>query len=273
MHVERSYYPTQTDEAISKLITRVSPRVIINTAALTDVALAECNSILAMAVNRDGVARLAQLAKEQNALLVHFSTDYVFDGSGDESWRESDEIGPLNVYGRSKWLGEQAIISSGCRYLIIRTSWLHSPWRKNFLKTMLQLGKSHGELSVVCDQIGAPTSATMLAEVTLLAVEQILVEPRLAGLYHVTASGKVSWCDYARFIFSEAKALGLIDYVPQVKPITSQNYSGNVTRPLNSQLDTQLFQHSFDLALPDWQQGVRSTLLALLKERNDGCFI
>lgn len=265
--VERHCYPMQSCLAIGKLMDRVSPNVILNAAALTDVVLAERNPALAMAVNRDGVARLAHLAKAHDALLVHFSTDYVFNGSGKEPWLEGDQPGPLNVYGQSKWLGEQAIIDSGCRYLIIRTSWLHSPWRHNFLKSMLCLGQSRDELSVVCDQIGAPTSATLVAEVALHAVERILIEPTLAGLYHVTASGKVSWYDYARFIFSEANALGLISNMPQVKPITSQDYSGLVKRPLNSLLDSRLFQKTFELVLPDWHQEVRSTLQALLKEQ------
>lgn len=263
----RASYPLVNDDLLQASLLRYRPNVILNTAAYTDVALAEQEPWLAMAVNRDGVARLAALAKRHDTLLVHFSTDYIFDGFGSTPWRESDQPRPLNVYGQSKWAGEQAILASGCRYLIIRTSWLHSPWRNNFIKTMLRLTQSRDELQVVCDQVGAPTSAVMLAEVTQQAIERVLVEPELGGLYHVAASGAVSWYDYARFIFNEAYALGLIYKVPQLKPITTADYGGVVKRPLNSRLDTQLFQQKFDLGLPDWQEGVRSTLLALLEER------
>ncbi|MGR1183689.1 dTDP-4-dehydrorhamnose reductase [Aeromonas veronii] len=245
---------------------RSVPTVIINAAAFTNVERAEREPALAWMVNRDGVARLAALAKQHNALLVHFSTDYLFDGTGDRPWRESDDPTPLNVYGRSKWAGEQAIMASGCRYLILRTSWLHSPWRTNFLKTMLQLARDRDELQVVSDQIGAPTSATMLAEVTLMAIDRVLAKPELMGLYHVVASGAVSWFDYARFICSKAHELGLIEKVPLLTSITSMDYGGVVDRPLNSRLDTQLFSESFSVHLPDWRVGVIATLQALSEE-------
>lgn len=246
----------------------IIPAVILNAAAYTDVAGAEQEPELAMAVNCDGVARLAELAKQHNALLVHFSTDYVFDGAGECPWRESDKPAPLNVYGQSKLAGEQAILASGCRHLIIRTSWLHSPWRDNFLKTMLRVAQRHDELRVVCDQVGAPTSAVLLADVTIKAIARVLADPALGGLYHVAASGAVSWYDYARFIFNEAYTLGLLDKVPQLKPISSAEYGGPVKRPLNSRLDTARFQRVFGLDLPDWQQGVSSTLQMLLQERS-----
>lgn len=252
---------TSIDQASHRI-----PAVILNAAAYTDVVGAELVPAQAMRVNCDGVARLAEIARQHDALLVHFSTDYVFDGKGDRPWREADRPAPLNAYGQSKWAGEQAIIASGCRYLIIRTSWLHSPWRTNFLKTMLQLAHSRDELQVVCDQVGAPTSAMMLAGVTLQAIDRVLAEPELGGLYHVAASGAVSWYDYAHFIFNEVYAFGLIDKVPQLLPVTSEDYGGVVKRPLNSGLDTQLFQQTFGLVLPDWQQGVRATLQVLLQE-------
>ncbi|MFM5850867.1 dTDP-4-dehydrorhamnose reductase [Aeromonas veronii] len=263
----RACYPQVNDDSLRVLLPHYRPKIILNAAAYTDVTCAEKEPGLAMAVNCDGVARLAELAKQHNSLLVHFSTDYVFDGTGNGTWRESDKPMPLNVYGQSKLAGEQAIIASGCRYLIIRTSWLHSPWRTNFLKTMLRLSQCRDELQVVCDQVGAPTSATMLAEVTLLAMKRVLGEPKLGGIYHVAASGAVSWFDYASFAFSKAYALGLIDKVPQLKPITSEDYGDVVKRPLNSRLDTQLFHQTFGLLLPDWQQGVSSTLQMLLQER------
>ncbi|WP_162182389.1 dTDP-4-dehydrorhamnose reductase [Aeromonas finlandensis] len=248
-----------------QVLSHITPSVILNAAAFTDVTRAEKEPALALEVNRDGVARLAELAKQHNALLVHFSTDYVFDGAREQPWKESDKPAPLNVYGQSKWAGEQAIIASGCRHLIIRTSWLHSPWRDNFLKTMLNIGKSRNELQVVCDQVGAPTSALMLADVTLQAIERVLAEPELEGLYNVTASGFVSWFDYACFVFKEAKSIGLIYGVPKVIPIASHDYPGHVLRPSNSRLDTSLFCHRFDIQLPDWREGVRDTLLCLAR--------
>ncbi len=254
------------DVLMHDLVLRYRPAVILNAAAYTDVAAAEISPTQAMRVNGEGVARLAALAKQHDVLLVHFSTDYVFDGSGHCPWREPDTPAPLNIYGQSKWVGEQAIIASGCRYLIIRTSWLHSPWRTNFLKTMLQLARDRDELQVVRDQVGAPTSAMMLAEVTLMAIDRVLAEPELMGLYHVAASGAVSWFDYARFIFSKAHELGLIEKVPRLKPITSVDYGGVVNRPLNSRLDTQLFSQRFSVHLPDWQVGVSATLQALCEE-------
>ncbi|MCF5868439.1 dTDP-4-dehydrorhamnose reductase [Aeromonas veronii] len=263
----KNCYPLVNDDLLRGELRRYLPNVIINAAAYTDVVGAEKAPALAMAVNCDGVARLAELAKQHNALLVHFSTDYVFGGAGNQPWRESDRPAPLNIYGKSKLAGEQAILASGCRHLIIRTSWLHSPWRDNFLKTMLRLAQSREELQVVCDQVGAPTSAMMLAEVAMFAVERVLTKPELAGLYHVAASGAVSWYDYACCIFQEASVIGLINKAPQLKPITSVDYGGVVKRPLNSLLETQHFQQRFGLLLPNWREGVTATLQALLEDR------
>lgn len=251
------------NDSLRTLIASTLPRVIINAAAYTNVESAEKEPENAFSVNFDSVAHLAGLAKQYNSLLVHFSSDYVFDGSGIRPWHESDQPSPLNIYGQSKWLGEQAIITSGCRYLIIRTSWLHSPWRNNFIKTMLQLGHTNTELAVVCDQIGAPTSTVMLADMVLLAIEQVLANPPLAGMYHVAATGAVSWFDYARFIFSEAKELGLINRMPNLIPVTSDSYSSQVSRPLNSRLDTTKFCQAYGVQLPEWREGVLETLSRL----------
>lgn len=181
----RAYYPLAHDDLL-----RGPYRVIVLISSSTPqpipaVAGAEREPELAMAVNCGGVARLAELAKQHNALLVHFSTDYVFDGAGECPWRELDKPAPLNVYGQSKLAGEQAILASGCRHLIIRTSWLHSPWRDNFLKTMLRVAQRRDELHVVGDQVGAPTSAALLADVTIKAIARVLADPALGGLYHV----------------------------------------------------------------------------------------
>lgn len=251
---------------VADTVRLVKPDVIINSAAYTDVAGAELAPTLAMQINADGVARLATLTKQHDALLVHFSTDYVFDGSGERPWHESDKPAPLNAYGQSKWAGEQAIMASGCRYLILRTSWLHSPWRDNFLKTMLRLAHERDALTVVSDQIGAPTSASLLAAVTLQAINKVLAHPELGGLYHVAARGAVSWYDYAGFVLQEAPRLGFIASQPTLMAVTSHDYPGTVARPLNSRLDVQHFERTFDLQLPDWRSGVTDTLLALSQD-------
>lgn len=246
-------------------VQRLQPKIIINAAAYTSVDEAETEPNLVFQVNSQMVAILAEAATQVGALLVHFSTDYVFDGSGTRAWRETDVPAPLNLYGQSKWQGEQAIIASGCRHLIFRTSWLHSPYRKNFLKAILHLGQEKKSLSIVCDQIGAPTSAAMLAKVTLQAIEQTLVNPALCGLYHVAAAGETSWYEYACFIFAEAKALGSELRLREVKPVRSHFYPLAASRPLNSRLDTAKFRATFGIELPDWRDGVRETLRKIIK--------
>lgn len=249
-------------------VERLRPRVIISAAAYAQVDQAEGESELAYKINVQAVAVLAEAAKRVGALLVHFSTDYVFDGNGDRPCREEDKPAPLNVYGLSKWQGEQAILASGCRHLILRTSWLHSPYRHNFVKTMLRLGQERASLSVICDQVGAPTSAAMLARVTLGAIEQTLANPALCGLYHVTAGGEVSWFNYARFIFAEAQKMGLDLNVREINPVTSCAYPAAARRPLNSRLDTIKFRTTFGFELPHWCEGVEETLSELLKENS-----
>lgn len=251
-------------EQLTGLVLKLRPTVIINAAAYTSVDQAEVEPELAYRVNTQMVAILADAAKQTGALLVHLSTDYVFDGNGESPWREEDRPNPLNVYGLSKWQGEQAIQASGCRHLILRTSWLHSPYRHNFVKTMLRLGQEQESLSVVCDQIGAPTSAAMLARVTLRAIEQTLANPVLCGLYHVTAMGETSWYDYARFIFAEARKGGGDLKISELNAVPTHAYPTAARRPLNSRLDTAKFRDAFGLSLPHWREGVEETLQQLL---------
>lgn len=248
---------------VSAQILALAPDVIINAAAYTDVERAE-HEPAAWLINATAVQQLAQLAQDIGALLVHISTDYVFDGKGEQPWRETDMPAPLNNYGKSKLAGEQAIIANCERHLILRTSWLHSPWRHNFIKTMLRLGEGRELLSVVCDQIGAPTSAKMLAEVMLSAISQTLAKPELAGLYHVAASGETSWYDYADFIFYEARKFGIELKIKSLSPVLSKNYPTAALRPLNSRLDTTQFCTAFGVALPDWQAGVKQTITEVL---------
>lgn len=253
--------------ALMAFIGLTQPDVIINAAAYTFVDQAETEPELAYQINVQAVAALAESAKQVGALLVHFSTDYVFDGCGDRPWREEDKPAPLNVYGLSKLRGEQAILASGCRHLILRTSWLHSPYRHNFVKIMLDLVQERELLSVVYDQIGAPTSAAMLARVTLRAIEQILANPALDGLYHVAAEGEISWFDYACFIFAEAHKLGVELKVREIKPMSSCAYPVAARRPLNSRLNTTKFRTTFGVELPHWREGVGETLRQLLKPK------
>lgn len=248
---------------LEDLILQCRPKVIINAAAYTSVDQAEMEPELAYQINALTVAVLAESAKKVGALLVHISTDYVFDGSGSRPWQENDLPAPVNIYGFSKWLGEKAILASGCQHLILRTSWLHSPHRNNFLKNMLQLGTESSYLSIVCDQIGAPTSATLLADASLNAVVQTLKNPLLGGLYHVVAAGEVSWYNYARFIFKEANDIGIINTMPTLIPVKSCDYSKVALRPLNSRLNNELFRQMFCYEFPSWEDGVRETLLYL----------
>jgi dTDP-4-dehydrorhamnose reductase len=247
------------------LVERLRPLVIINAAAYTQVEHAEIEPKSAYQVNAHAMVALAKVSRQVGSLLVHFSTDYVFNGVGNKPWREEDKPAPLNVYGFSKLQGEQAILASGCQHLIFRTSWLHSPYRQNFLKTMLHIGQEKKSLSVVCDQIGSPTPAAMLAQVTLRAIDQVLLDSRLCGLYHVAATGETSWYDYACFIFAEARALGIELKVNEVKPVLSHVYPVLATRPLNSRLCTAKFRTAFGIELPDWRDGVRETLRKIIK--------
>lgn len=251
--------------ALVAFIGLARPDVIINAAAYTQVDQAESEPELADKINVQAVEALAEAARRVGALLVHFSTDYVFDGGGDRPWREEDRPAPLNVYGLSKWQGEQAILASGCRHLILRTSWLHSPYRHNFVKTMLRLGQERASLSVVCDQVGAPTSAAMLAKVTLTAIDQALGNPALDGLYHVTASGETSWYDFAGVIFSEARKQGSDLKISELNAVPTHAYPSAARRPLNSLLDTTKFRDVFGLELPHWHKGVEDTLRQLLQ--------
>lgn len=260
MQLPKVYYPLKDDSYLRMLFEVFKPALVINAVAFTDVECAEENSQLALEVNSGGVAALAKLAKEYGFLLVHFSTDYVFDGKSDRPWMEHDKPNPINNYGLSKLLGEQALIASRCNYIILRTSWLHSPWRSNFVKTILLLGRRQEEIKIVCDQIGSPTSASMLAKMTFLAIDQVLTTPSLSGTYHITDSGYVSWFEYATFVIFEAKRQGVLNREPKLIPITSEMYPSKVNRPFNSRLDTTLFCMTFGAQLADWREGVRNTI-------------
>jgi dTDP-4-dehydrorhamnose reductase len=242
---------------------------IVNAAAYTAVDRAESEPALARAVNADSVAVLAAHAAARGRWLVHYSTDYVFDGSGTRPWREDDPPAPLGVYGASKREGEAAIAAAGTRHLIFRTSWVHGAHGANFVRTMLRLARERDSLSVVADQIGAPTRADLIADITAHALRQALAQGDAAsGLYHLAAAGETSWHDYASLVVAEALALGtpLAAAPGRVHPIATADYPTAARRPLNSRLDTGRLVRQFGLVMPPWQDGVRRTVRDILKQ-------
>jgi dTDP-4-dehydrorhamnose reductase len=253
-------------EALAALVQAVRPDVIVNAAAHTAVDKAESEPDLARAINATAPGVLAREAAALGAWLVHYSTDYVFDGSGDQPRREEAPTGPLSVYGHTKLEGEQLIRSSGCRHLILRTSWVYAARGGNFAKTMLKLAAERDALNVIADQIGAPTGADLLADVTAHALRSAMARPELAGTYHCAAAGETSWHGYASFVIEWARAAGQPIRVTAdaVKPIPTSAYPTPARRPLNSRLDTRKLQTSFGLHLPPWQGGVERMLTEVL---------
>jgi dTDP-4-dehydrorhamnose reductase len=246
---------------LAETVQRVKPDVIVNAAAHTAVDKAESEHEFARTLNALAPGVLAEQAKALGAWLVHYSTDYVFDGSGTAPWRESDATGPLSAYGRTKLEGEQ-LVASHAKHLILRTSWVYAARGGNFAKTMLRLAGERDALTVIDDQFGAPTSAELLADVTPHALRAAMHRPELAGLYHCVAAGETTWCGYARYVLEQAQALGwpLKAGPEQVAPTSTANYPTPAQRPLNSRLDTSRLQTAFNLVLPPWQQGVTRML-------------
>ena len=246
---------------LERSVLEVRPDVIVNAAAHTAVDKAESEPELARTINALAPAVLAQAATKIGAWLVHYSTDYVFDGSGSAPWKETDATGPLSVYGQTKLDGEQAVASTP-KHLILRTSWVYATRGGNFAKTMLRLASERETLTVINDQFGAPTSAELLADVTAHALRQLQTRPELAGLYHCIASGETTWHGYAKFVLAQAQALGLPLKAghDKVVPTPTSSYPTPAKRPLNSRLDTGKLQAAFGLALPHWQAGVARML-------------
>lgn len=253
-------------QAIHKTILRIKPDVVVNASAYTAVDLAETERELADVINHQTVMAAAKACQQVNALFVHYSTDYVFDGAGETAFVETDVIAPLNVYGKTKALGEQAIVQSGCQYLIFRTSWVYASKGKNFLKTMLGLAQQREELSIIADQVGAPTSAELIADVTAHAILQTLTNKSKVGIYHLVASGETSWFGYASFAFEQVRAFGHALAIQNVHAIPTSAYPTPATRPHNSRLNNQKIQHTFGMLLPNWQDGVKRALVELLSK-------
>jgi dTDP-4-dehydrorhamnose reductase len=247
-------------------IRSVRPDVIVNAAAYTAVDKAESERELARTVNALASQVMAEEAKRADALLVHYSTDYVFDGSGTTPWKETDAVAPVNYYGATKLEGEQLIVASGCKHLIFRTSWVYAARGNNFAKTMLRLAKDRQSLNVIADQIGVPTGAELLADTAVAALQQTLVKPELCGIYHLAPSGETSWHAYATYVIEFARDKGESLAVETISPIPTAEYPTPASRPLNSRLNTQKLRDSFSLHLPDWQSGVTRMLMEALNK-------
>ena len=251
---------------LAQTVRNVRPDVIVNAAAHTAVDKAESEPALARTINAKAPGVLALEAAKLGALLVHYSTDYVFDGSGNRAWTELDAPAPLSVYGQTKLEGEQLIQAACANHLIFRTSWVYAARGGNFAKTMLRLARERGRLTVIDDQIGAPTGADLLADITAHAISATLQHPTQAGLYHLVASGHISWFGYAKHVLAQSNraqaAPNLI--ATEVVAVPTSAFPTPARRPHNSRLDTTKLRNTFGLNLPDWQHGVNRMLAELL---------
>ena len=253
-------------DGLAATVRAVQPQVIVNAAAYTAVDKAEGEPEGAQRLNALAPGVMAREAAACGALLVHYSTDYVFDGSGDRPWREDDATGPLSVYGRTKLEGEQAIVASGCAHLILRTSWVYAARGGNFAKTMLRLAQERERLTVIDDQWGAPTGAELIADVSAQALAQLRAQPAKAGTYHLAAAGHTTWFAYAKHVIAQARQAqpAIKIKATEVAPITTADYPTPARRPHNSRLDTRRLESTFGLTLPPWQQGVDRMLSEIL---------
>lgn len=253
-------------DSLVATVAAVQPDLIVNSAAHTAVDKAESEPDLAQAINADAPGVLARAAAASGAWLVHYSTDYIFDGSGDQPRAEDAPVGPLSVYGRTKLDGERQIRASGCRHLILRTSWVHAARGGNFARTMLRLAGTKTELNVIDDQVGAPTGADLLADLTALMVRGAAARPELSGTYHAVAAGATSWHGYAKLVIETARERGVPLTLPAdaLRPIPTSAYPTPAARPLNSRLDTRKLRDAFGVHLPDWELGVRRMLTEIL---------
>jgi dTDP-4-dehydrorhamnose reductase len=255
-------------ERLAQTVHDWRPDVIVNAAAHTAVDKAESEPDVARCLNATAPAALAQAAAAIGAWLVHYSTDYVFNGQGEQAWRESDATGPLSVYGQTKLEGEQAIVASGCKHLIFRTSWVYAARGGNFAKTMLRLAGERERLTVIDDQHGAPTGADLIADVTAHALVHAMIDPAagLSGIYHLVAAGETSWHGYASHVIAQARQIQpvLALKVTDIAPVPTSAFPTPAKRPLNSRLSTHKLHQAFGMVLPPWQQGVNRMLAEIL---------
>jgi dTDP-4-dehydrorhamnose reductase len=265
--VDRESFDLAQEDQVRALVRRVAPDVILNAAAYTAVDRAESEPELAWSINADAARILAEEALSRNALLVHYSTDYVFNGAKLTPWTEEDAPAPLNAYGAGKLAGEQAITKVGGRYLVFRTSWVYGPHGSNFLLTMLRLARQRDTLSIVGDQIGSPTTSIELARATRAVTDQVIsgnlgAASDWAGLYHMTCSGATSWCGFAQAIFAHAGKL-LDGKLPVVTPIATEEYPTPAKRPRNSVLSNAKLEARFGLRLAPWETALDEVIEAL----------
>jgi dTDP-4-dehydrorhamnose reductase len=255
-------------DQLAQTVLDYKPNFIVNAAAHTAVDKAESEPELARLINAQAPAALAKAAAQVGAWLVHYSTDYVFDGSGNHARQEGEGTGPLSVYGQTKQEGEKAIVASGCKYLIFRTSWVYAARGGNFAKTMLRLAQEREQLTVIDDQHGAPTGADLIADVTAQAMRRLLNTQNLSlgGVYHLVASGETTWHGYASHVVAQAKAIKPeLDWkVAHIAPVPTSAFPTPAKRPLNSRLCTTKLQQAFGLVMPPWQQGVDRMLAEIL---------
>ena len=256
----------QDRASLERAIDSVRPDFVINAAAYTAVDAAESNRDVAFAINADGAARLAELCAARDLPLLHLSTDYVFAGEGGEAYREEDPVAPINIYGASKLAGEAAIKERLHQHIILRTSWVYSPFGTNFVRTMLRLAKDKGTARVVDDQIGSPTSALDIADVILQIAKRVreAADGAPFGTYHYAASGHVSWADVADLIFETYEQR--MGCKIELQPIPSSDYPTPAKRPLNSRLETTKIERAFDVKPHDWTERVRTTVNRLIDE-------
>ena len=253
-------------ESLAATVQAVRPQIIVNAAAHTAVDKCESEPDMARALNAESPAVLAREAQRLGAWLMHYSTDYVFDGSGTTPWVEDSPTGPLSVYGATKLEGEEAIRASGCRHLILRTSWVYAARGGNFAKTMLKLAKERDRLTVIDDQIGSPTGADLLADITAHALRTALQRPEVAGTYHAVGDGETSWHGYAQHVIEFARARGETIKVARdaIAPVPTSAFPTPAKRPANSRMNTHKLRATFGLTLPSWQAGVDRMLTEVL---------
>lgn len=269
--LDRQQCDLSQPECLPALIRGICPAVIVNAAGYTAVDQAEGEEQLAMTVNCTAAGVLAEQARACGALLVHYSTDYVFDGTKESPYLEEDSPNPVNAYGRSKLAGEIAIRQAGARYLIFRTSWIYAARGRNFVRTLLRLAGERDELPVVADQIGTPNWARNIADATVHAVRQATAEgvggSFVSGLFHLTASGTTSWYGFAEAILDYATRNGLVaaQRLPRVRPIQTEDHPTSAARPKNSKLGGNRLSERFDIVLPDWKQGLALCLREITK--------
>ena len=253
-------------QAVAQTVRALRPDVIVNAAAHTAVDKAEGEPARARLLNATTPGVLAEEAARLGAWLVHYSTDYVFDGSGDRPWTEDDATGPISVYGATKLEGEQLIQQAGCQHLILRTSWVYAARGGNFAKTMLRLAQERERLTVIDDQWGAPTGAELIADVTTHAIAQTRQQPGKAGIYHLAPAGETTWHAYAKYVIAQASQAqpAIKIKATEIAPIPTSTYPTSARRPHNSRLNTHKLQTAFGLHLPPWQDGVRRMLAEIL---------